>query len=278
MISLVSPENRRGFLRACLFDDVSGAKMHTLLECYGTGSSICGLWLQTDGNSAPTAAISVFSGWLAISAGSGADLDELAEFAGATGGFRHVEAAADVCGALNLGGEYREAHIMRYVADNPVVVPVEIYESPSPREIYSIVCGADAHFAEIADFAGWYTHTSHLFRHGLGFGAVLRENGKPVSTGGVYATGERVAVIGCVATLPDYRGKGYAAAIVNYLAGRILGLGKTPVLICASASLAGYYERLGFAKAGSWGSISYMATHLADLPIGTGFKCVDYNA
>lgn len=252
MISLVSAENKNGFLSACLFDDIAGARMRTLLECYGLDMSILLLWLQTDEKNNPTAAISLFSGYLTVSAGLHADMEELAGFARTVGGFRRVEAAEHVCDALKTGGEYTGLYAMRYNSGKFTGDFGGIIESPPPREIYNVLCGSDPAFAGSTDFAGWYAHTSHLFRHNLGFACALAENGRLISTGGVYTSGERVAVIGCVATLPDFRGRGYAATITKYLVNRILDAGKIPALLCATDKLAGYYGQIGFTNSGRY--------------------------
>lgn len=253
MISLVSAENRNGFLNACLFDDICGARMHTLLDCYGLNTAISLLWLQTDGESNPTAAISLFAGCLTVSASNRADMDELAGFARTIGGFRYIEAAEHVCKAIASGGRYTGLYTMRYDSGKFNESFSGIIENPSLREIYYVLCDTDPAFAGSADFTGWYAHTSHLFRHNLGFACALIENGITVSTGGVYTSGEHIAVIGCVATLPDFRCKGYATTITKYLINRILDAGKTPTLLCATDELAGYYGRLGFTDSGKYG-------------------------
>lgn len=255
MIALITDENRLDFIKACLFDEIHGARICTLNECYWPDTSILLLWLQTDDKNSPTAAVSLFSGCLTLSAAAGADIDELADFARAVGGFKSLEASAIVCKELKLGGEYAEFNVMRYAKgrfDGELGI---VCENPPVREIYDILCRADPPFGKTADFAGWYTHTSHLFRHGLGFAGLILKDDNPVSTGGVYAMGDNPAVISCVATLPDFRGRGYATKIIKYLANKILDTGKTPVLLCEDGRLAGYYARLGFSDEGRCGRI-----------------------
>jgi len=70
-------------------------------------------------------------------------------------------------------------------------------------------------------------------------------NGRPLSTASVVAKNKKYAVIGNVFTDREYRGRGYAAALVRGCVGKALGEGLTPVLFCERA-LVKYYEGLGF--------------------------------
>jgi Predicted acetyltransferase len=80
-----------------------------------------------------------------------------------------------------------------------------------------------------------------------------------VSTGGAYTMGQDIAVIGGLATLPDYRGRGYATQILHYLVDAVREQGKIPALFCAKESLSGYYMRNGFVPAGSWAELQLAA-------------------
>lgn len=261
MISLVSEKNRADFTAACGFDEIIGARMVTLLACYGLDCDFSTLWLQRLENGEAAAAISRFDGWLVISANKLADLEELSAFAAAVGGYRYIEAAPFVCKALGIQGEYEESHMMRYASGSVLAEDCRgIDENPRLSDFYAVITAANPWIAATTGWGGWYTHTSHLLRHGLGFAALIRENGKPVSAGGVFTAGESLAVISCVATLEESRRKGYAAIITKHLAGKIISQGKTPALFCASDRLADYYGRLGFSRAGKWGQITVKET------------------
>ena len=56
-----------------------------------------------------------------------------------------------------------------------------------------------------------------------------------------------VCEIGAVCTLPEFRGRGYARALVAFLAARILAAGKTPFLHVKSENGAKVvYQKIGF--------------------------------
>lgn len=260
MISLVSGQSEADFISACGFDEIIGARMLTLLTCYGLNRDFCGLWIQMAEGGGPTAAISRFDGWLVVSASPHADLDELSAFAAAIGEYRYVEAAPFVCKAFGLGGvcgEYDESHMMRYASGRVFGGDYAmIDESPPLNEFFAVITAANPWIAAVTNWSGWYTHTSHLVRHGLGFAALIGENGSPAAAGGVFTASGKLAVISCIATLPEYRGKGYASLITKYLVDKIISQGKTPALFCASDSLADYYAAFGFSHSGKWGQIT----------------------
>ena len=85
----------------------------------------------------------------------------------------------------------------------------------SPRELYPLL---SACFSEgLPSFDGWYADVSHRLRHGCCRIAVVHENGRPVACAMTTAEGGGAALIGAVATHPDFRGRGYASACVAYL-------------------------------------------------------------
>ncbi len=84
-----------------------------------------------------------------------------------------------------------------------------------------------------------------------------RVGGKPVTTLSVreftletHQGDCRAAYIYGVATLPEHRGRGYAARLMRYADGELRAKGfKASVLVPASESLFGFYEKLGYKKA-----------------------------
>ena len=63
------------------------------------------------------------------------------------------------------------------------------------------------------------------------------------------------AVIGAVATLPDYRGRGYASACVSTLAASLQKEGRRIYLSPKNAGAQRLYAGLGFVPCGEWGTL-----------------------
>jgi predicted GNAT family acetyltransferase len=52
--------------------------------------------------------------------------------------------------------------------------------------------------------------------------------------------------------LPEYRGKGYAGALVTDLAVKMTSKSKRTELLCARDSIIEFYKHIGFEKTGEW--------------------------
>jgi ribosomal protein S18 acetylase RimI-like enzyme len=75
--------------------------------------------------------------------------------------------------------------------------------------------------------------------------------GEPVTTALALTAGDAVAVFN-VATAPDYRGRGYGAAITGRILNDALAAGASWAWLQARPEVAGIYERLGFRTTESW--------------------------
>jgi predicted GNAT family N-acyltransferase len=78
---------------------------------------------------------------------------------------------------------------------------------------------------------------------------VLYEDDVPASTGRVKITRDDY-VIGRVATLPQFRGRGYAAAVMQALIKACCIMGGERQILHAQLSARGFYEKLGFVAYG----------------------------
>jgi len=68
---------------------------------------------------------------------------------------------------------------------------------------------------------------------------------------------QRTAMIVSVCTHPDFRGRGYAPAVVDALCQRLRSENKQPVLFWETESAGRMYRRLGFAESGQWRVVRY---------------------
>ena len=62
----------------------------------------------------------------------------------------------------------------------------------------------------------------------------------------------RLAVIGGVSALPEYRGQGLATTALALMTDELSREGKQIFLAAGSAELARFYEKRGFAHCGKW--------------------------
>lgn len=255
MIRHVDAAREGDLLAGCALDPVIGARIYTLCKAYGTAFRGLDFWLMESGGMV-VGAISRFDGWLTFVADERADVAELDAFASAIGGFANVEGTAEICAQLHISGNYASSVTMTRTGESRFALDYAAIETAPPLDdLYHVMAGANGWFAKTSQPDEWKAHVSHLLRHELGMAALLRVNGVPVCAGGVFTMGERVAVIGGISTLPDFRGRGLAALMTRSLVDRILDIGKTPALFCASDSLAQYYAGFGFEISGRYGEI-----------------------
>ena len=129
----------------------------------------------------------------------------------------------------------------------------EEVEALTPREYWEVISPV---FADsLPPFDAWYTAVSHRVRHGLCHLMGVREDGKPVAAAMTTAEDGDRLLIGAVATLPDYRGRGYAGKLVTTLAAMGQEQKKTVLLSPKNEGAERLYARCGFAVCGRYGQV-----------------------
>ena len=82
-------------------------------------------------------------------------------------------------------------------------------------------------------------------------------NGRIVSCALLNVEGAEAGLIGGVYTLPDFRGRGYAAACVSALSLDLQAAGKMPCLFYENPIAGRVYQGLGFTESGRW-AVQYL--------------------
>ena len=134
------------------------------------------------------------------------------------------------------------------MARSPLAVPL------TPREYWEVIAPV---FADtLPPFDAWYTDVSHRVRHGVCRLLGIKADGGPVAAAMTTAEDGDRWVIGAVATLPDYRGRGYAAALVMTLAAMGQQSGKSVLLSPKNEGAKRLYEKCGFVVCGRYGQVA----------------------
>ncbi len=150
--------------------------------------------------------------------------------------------------------------------------------TPQPRELYPLLraCFGDA----LPPFESWYVDVSHRFRHGWCRTAGIRTGGalaacamttaecgpepaaaenfpgnRGTSCEGINPYNGGAALLGAVATQPEYRGRGYASRCLSALTAALQAEGRHVLLSPKNEYAQALYERLGFMVCGEWGEI-----------------------
>ena len=124
---------------------------------------------------------------------------------------------------------------------------IEITDCDNLTELYQFLCRHGQ--LPDADYGQWLCDLSHRVRHGLAALWQVRRGEEPAAVMGVYARNSGFGLLGSGFTAPQWRGRGYAGALLRYGSGWLLRRGKEPCFACEEA-LRPYYEQRGFAAAG----------------------------
>ena len=122
--------------------------------------------------------------------------------------------------------------------------------TPGPAPGFEIVALGDPEAAEMLALATLTRPGPFVARtHELGdFVGVKDAEGRLIAMAGERMKPDGFTEVSGVCTHPDHRGRGYAAALMRRVAGRILARGETPFLhaYAANTGAIGLYRSLGF--------------------------------
>lgn len=267
MLRLLTETDRPAFDAFAREYPLDTVRIAALLAAYGSVFPFFETWMSED----RLCAVARLDAAGFLAAAPGADPDELAAFFRFGPGFASltgpVPAVEAVAAALDVPqGCLRRFERLRFEHFPPSLQAEPLPAGPMPAE--RPVCGAFplrevyAVLTEIGETGGiafdaWYADMSHRLRHGCAR-AYTAGPGKPVSACLVAAESAAAGLIAGVATLPDFRNRGYASSLVLRAAEDLRAAGKCTVLECTQ-SLLPFYQKLGFAPAGQTAVLSFPA-------------------
>lgn len=114
----------------------------------------------------------------------------------------------------------------------------------SPKEVYSVISKTELRPVSYEDFVLDLSH--RLIKHTSR--AYMIDNKSVVLT---IAETENCAVLGALATLPEYRGQGTASRLITSITEELCNEGKQVFFNC-EYGLTSYYKKLGFEVCGQW--------------------------
>ncbi|WDF02400.1 GNAT family N-acetyltransferase [Shouchella hunanensis] len=134
-------------------------------------------------------------------------------------------------------------------SDNPSLKDVQSAEPKDAAELLRLL-------DQIPEFSQSIPKTAEQKQRELATGfsraSFVRQNGKIVSTASTTAENTHSAMIVGVATLEDYKRKGYASACVYHLCEQVFSEGKVACLFYDNPSAGVIYKHIGFEDIGLW--------------------------
>lgn len=220
--------------------DAFSARVTALFNTYGARSFAC-FWYQQCGEEI-TAVVSRVDGDMTVSTSENADFNELREFVDIVG-FKTLTCEKGV--AQSIGIEpVKASHIAEYKDG----AAASQYDSTvDMRALYSLLCACGF---DMVSFEDYLADFCARLNKGTACLAAIHSNGEIVASACALFIGSRSVLLGAVATRADMRGRGLAGSLVSSLAAELAN--KRAYVFCRENSLLGFYEKLGFCRAGEW--------------------------
>lgn len=144
----------------------------------------------------------------------------------------------------------RVGYTMEFTGELPQSISESVCIAPHLPAVYELLRD---HFPSVSPFNSWYPDVSHRLRHGNSHISVILDDEKVISTAMTVAETDNAAVLGQVATHPDFRRRGMAATCVKSTVCQCKGK-KLYILPVDDIALK-LYEKLGFKIVDGWAEL-----------------------
>lgn len=221
MIKLLTEDKIDSFLSFCE-NNIIGAVLYTRLKAYSTKSDILFWYSENEGKI--NGVCSLFDGAFTYFCSHKEQEDEFIIF-------------SEIIGAKEITSAGR--FILKY--DKKAPITAEIITGENLRFIFPVIFEKNSQRDSFFD--SWYTDVSHKLRHGLIHGYGIFEDNKCLSCALTSGETPRLSVISSVATLKQYRKRGYGERCVTSLASSLSG---DVYLMTNDEKISNYYKKIGF--------------------------------
>ena len=241
MVSLCINYNEFDFLPA----DAYAARITALFKTYGADYDFASFWVQKVDDE-PVAAIGRVDGNMTLCCTGNADYEELSAFIDAVG---YSSLTLDEKYILPLGlTDAKSSYTVEYKGEKDFSNEL-IKTDYDKKKLYDLLisCGF-----ELGSYSAFLSDVCARLNKNTASLAAIGEAEADACAFALFE-GEKSVLLGAVATRNEARGKGYASALVKYLAGREQI--KKVFLFCRNDGLLDFYKKSGFEYAGKWAVI-----------------------
>lgn len=237
---MIRPADRQDLLRLQT-DDPFYTRILSLYESYGGGYDFVGFWIQ-DIDGETVAAVSRFEDKFSLYLTEKSDKEEIAAFLH----FQNASAVMTARGySLALSSQrVIEGAVLRYTGE-PYYSELEIYY-PEVKPLYALLQSCASDIFIVPEYMSFLSDVTH--RRNLGKCTVLGTDAGGILASAVMTVSEteNAAILGAVATHPDYRRRGLSRELVRTLASRISEQGRAVYVFSASDANTRFYQNSGF--------------------------------
>ena len=223
--------------------DIFSGKIKALALSYGFNYPFCRFFVQ-DVKEGSGAIADYYGEGVLFASPDYSGGEELVPFLKASG-MKSVIMSANTFEKAGLTSASKKSLIMAYCGEREWEKPVGLRADLPYEKVFDILKDGFS-----LDFDSWYPDVCHFVRHGIS--KVYAIEGKATAT--VMFSLDGVSLISYVASAKAQRGKGYASALVSYVAAEEQKRGFTPYVICKK-ELSGFYEKAGFTIIGEAATI-----------------------
>ena len=228
--------------------DETMVRLYGLREAYGLDVPFIRYYADEEGG-----LLSLMDGIAMFSPASDAVTEEWIAFLQMMPDVRCIHCSGRVGEALvsRISGHLRTGVVLKLALAVPcVTTESKIVRDPYLPKVYSLLSRC---FDTLPALDAWYPDVSHRVRHGCCMLACIEEEDRIVSTAMTVAQAGDYAVLGQVATDPDYRRRGYAYACLSDLISRWQG--DRLYIVPANEVARKLYEALGFSQNDTWAEL-----------------------
>ena len=236
--------------------DVFGTRIKTYYNCYETDFDFVKFWAQYDENGKIIAAVSRIDGDATVCA-ENADAEELKEFLCIVG-FRTIQCEKSLAEKLD-DGKFDWGYVVQ-CRKTEKYNSVEIKKYFELKEIYDII--KPENLTGVGDLLPWLSDTTYRVNRNAAEGRIAMCDGENAGCAMVLFRTDCAALLGAVATKPQFRGRGVARSLVLGLAEDELTQGRRVELLCKNGLIVEFYKSIGFDVINEWGLIKNAAEFL----------------
>lgn len=198
----------------CTMQSIYSCRIMCLAESYGLKFDFVQFWLQYDENNSVTSAISKYDNAVTVQTSENSDIPELTKFL-------EIIGFGSILSDINFFSNRKvtDGIVMELV--NPQrkdVSNAEVIINPDLNEIYKLLTECQSEKFIVPKYEDFLLDISHKIRHNTALCVAVRNSGKLISSAMTVAQSKNTAVIGAVATVPQFRKCGFGGIAVMSLA------------------------------------------------------------